>query len=39
MTWNGIVTIILRHFTELGIFRGPLRKMVEDTTEMYSQKI
>jgi len=30
MTMNGVMALILRYFTELGSFRGALRKVVED---------
>jgi len=33
MTLNGVITLILRYFTEFGSFRGVLRKMVEDVAE------
>jgi len=29
MTLNGVMTLILRYFTEFGSFRGAVRKMVE----------
>jgi len=40
MTLNGVITLILRYFTELGSFRGALRNQVVEnisklsTTEM-----
>jgi len=30
MTLNGVMTLILRYFTEFGSFRGAPRKVVED---------
>jgi len=30
MTLNGVITLILRYFTEFDSFRGALRKVVED---------
>ena len=30
MTLNGVMAVILRYFSEIGSFRGALRKMVED---------
>jgi len=30
MTMNGVMALILRYFTELGSFRGALRKVLED---------
>jgi len=38
MTLNGIMTVILRYFSEFGSFRGALRKVVEDILNFLRQK-
>jgi len=30
MTFNGVMAVVLRYFTEFGSFRSALRKVVED---------
>jgi len=39
MTVNGIIAVTLRNFTELGSFRGALRKVVEDTPILSAAEI
>jgi len=34
MTLNGVMALILRYFTEFGIFRGALRKSGEDIPKL-----
>jgi len=36
MTLNGVMTVILRYFTEYGSFRGHCVKVVEDNTPILS---
>jgi len=39
MTLNGVVALMLRHFTECGSFRGALRKMVEDIHKLSDKEM
>jgi len=39
MTLNGIMTVILRYFSEIGSFRGGLRKSGEDITKLIATEM
>jgi len=39
MTLNGVMTVILRHFSETGSFRAHCVKVVEDMSKLYATQI
>jgi len=39
MTFNGVMALILRYFTEFDSFQGALRKMVEDVVLKSSRSL
>jgi len=39
MTLNGVMAIILHYFAKLSSFRGQLRKMVDQSSQIFSQEM
>jgi len=39
MTFNGVMAVILRYFSEIGRFRGALRKVIEDMPKLFATEI